>query len=105
MALQIICELRGPIRANAPLFQQVAEHVRDDILPAIKEAGHNREQRCPAGDLQRVASELTNERRHCGVVERPGKGGAVCEGGLEKLEACRIGADLPHCSKVKLKMT
>src|SRR5260370_31668761 len=105
MALQVVYEHRGPVRANAPLFQQVAEHARDDILPAIKEAGHNRDQRGPAGDVQRVARELTDERRHLGVVERFGKGGAVCEGGLEKLEACRIGADLPHCAEVKLEMT
>ena len=39
------------------------------------------------------------------MVERPGKGDAICEGGLEKLETCSIGADLPHCSKVKLEMT
>ena len=54
---------------------------------------------------RRAACELTDERRHCGVVERPGKGGAVSEGALEMLEACRIGADLPHCSKVKFEMT
>src|SRR4030081_344696 len=37
MALQIVYEHRGLVRANAPLFQQIAEHARDDILPAIKE--------------------------------------------------------------------
>src|SRR5260370_22286007 len=104
MALQVVYEHGGPVRANAPLFQQVAEHARDDVLPAVEEAGHNRDHRGPAGDVQRVASELTDERRHLGVVERPGEGGAVCEGGLEKLEACRTGANLPHRSKVKLEM-
>ena len=41
----IVYEHWGPIRANAPLFQQIAEHARDDILPAIKETGHNLERR------------------------------------------------------------
>src|SRR4029453_10285623 len=74
-------------------------------LSAKKEAGHNREQRRPASDLQRVAGELADERRHGGAVERFREGGAALEGGLGEFEACRIGADLPHCSEVKVEMT
>src|SRR6266404_109201 len=105
VAFQIVHEERRLLRADAPLFQQAAEHARDDILPAIEEAGHNSEQRCPAGDLQRLAGEFTYERRHCSVVECPRDGGTVCQRGLEELESCRVGAHLPHCSKIKVEMT